>query len=99
MFKCNNYGDVKSKANIITIIIMGIIIIIIVIIFGIIIITIINMGIIIITIITMGIIITMVVAGVGLRVRALSVAPSVEQPSLTSYQYCLCCYNTLQCLL
>ena len=94
MFKCNNYGDVKSKANIITIII-----IIIVIIFGIIIITIINMGIIIITIITMGIIITMVVAGVGLRVRALSVAPSVEQPSLTSYQYCLCCYNTLQCLL
>ena len=78
---------------------MGIIIIIIVIIFGIIIITIINMGIIIITIITMGIIITMVVAGVGLRVRALSVAPSVEQPSLTSYQYCLCCYNTLQCLL
>ena len=29
------------------------------------------------------IIITMVVAGVGLRVRALSVAPSVQQPSLT----------------
>ena len=54
---------------------------------------------IIIVVIIMIIIITMVVAGVGLRVRALSVAPSVEQPSLTSYQYCLCCYNTLQCLL
>ena len=33
------------------------------------------------------IIITMVVAGVGLRVRALSVAPSVQQPSLTSYTH------------
>ena len=95
LFNCNNYGGVfflrvKSNANIIAIIITIVIIIIII---GIIIIII---GII---IITMGIIITMVVAGVGLRVRALSVAPSVEQPSLTSYQYCLCCYNTLQCLL
>ena len=38
---------------------------------------------IIIVVIIMIIIITMVVAGVGLRVRALSVAPSVQQPSLT----------------
>ena len=34
-------------------------------------------------VIIMIMIITMVVAGVGLRVRALSVAPSVQQPSLT----------------
>ena len=41
------------------------------------------MIIIMINIIIISIIITMVVAGVGLRVRALSVAPSVQQPSLT----------------